>query len=69
MILDPVNFAVAQNIKRLREKQKLSMDGHYVMTENGPTWKAQADAVGRYVIEHQKVSGLANQDGYATGAF
>ena len=27
-------------------KQKLSMDGHYVMTENGPTWKAQADAVG-----------------------
>ena len=26
MILDPVNFAVAQNIKRLREKQKLSMD-------------------------------------------
>ena len=49
-------------------KQKLSMDGHYVMTENGPTWKAQADAVGRYVIEHQKVSGLANQDGYATDA-
>ena len=24
--MDPVNFAVAQNIKRLREKQKLSMD-------------------------------------------
>ena len=49
-------------------KQQLSMEGLYVMTEDGPTWKAQADAVGRYVIEHQKVNGLANQDGYATDA-
>lgn len=49
-------------------KQKLSMEGKYMMTENGPTWKAQADAVGKYVIEHQKLDGLANQDGYATDA-
>ena len=49
-------------------KQKLSMDGQYVMTDNGPTWKAQADSVGKYVIEHQKVEGLANQEGYATDA-
>ena len=49
-------------------KQKLSMDGQYVMTDNGPTWKAQADSVGKYVIEHQKVEGLANPEGYATDA-
>lgn len=49
-------------------KQKLSMDGQYIMTENGPTWKAQADAVGKYVIEHQKTNGLADEDGYATDA-
>lgn len=49
-------------------KQKMSMDGQYIMTETGATWKAQADAVGRYVIENQKVSGLANQDGYCMDA-
>ena len=27
-----------------------------------------ADSVGKYVIEHQKVEGLANQEGYATDA-
>lgn len=47
-------------------KQKLSMDGQYIMTETGPTWAAQADSVASYVIEHQKVSGLANAEGYTT---
>lgn len=47
-------------------KQKLSMDGQYIMTESGPTWAAQAHSVAGYVIEHQKVSGLANGEGYAT---
>lgn len=46
-------------------KRKLSMDGQYVMTESGPTWAEQANSVANYVIEHQKVSGLANEQGYA----
>ena len=41
------------------------MDGQYVMTESGPTWAEQANSVANYVIEHQKVSGLANEQGYA----
>lgn len=49
-------------------KQKLSMEGQYIMTENGPTWKAQADTVSRYLIEHQCLNGLANGDGYTTDA-
>lgn len=51
-----------------QSKQKLSMDGQYIMTENGPTWKAQSDAVSQYLIEHQNISGLANEDGYAMDA-
>lgn len=47
-------------------KQKLSMEGQYIMTESGPTWAAQANSVASYVIEHQRVTGLANADGYAT---
>ncbi|MCC8025130.1 MAG: hypothetical protein LIP16_07490 [Clostridium sp.] len=47
-------------------KKKLSMDGQYIMSESGPTWAAQAHSVASYVIEHQKVSGLANAEGYAT---
>ena len=40
-------------------KQKLSMEGQYIMTEGGPLWKAQ------YLIEHQR---LAGDDGYTTDA-
>lgn len=47
-------------------KRKLSMDRQYVMSESGPNWAAQADSVANYVIEHQKVAGLANAEGYAT---
>ncbi len=49
-------------------KRQLSMEGHYVMTENGPTWKEQADALASYVLHHQTVNGLANADGYAMDA-
>lgn len=49
-------------------KQKLSMEGQYIMSENGPTWKAQSDAVSRYLIEHQRLAGLAGEDGYTTDA-
>lgn len=49
-------------------KQKLSMEGQYIMTEHGPIWKHQADAVSRHVIEHQSLKGLANEDGYVTDA-
>ena len=42
-------------------KQQLSLDGLYIMTENGPTWKAQSEALAAYVIEHQTVSQLADE--------
>lgn len=49
-------------------KQKLSMEGLYVMTEDGPSWKSQADTLGNYIVEHQKTDGLAKEDGYTTDA-
>ena len=49
-------------------KQQLSMVGLYVMTEDGPTWKAQSEALAAYVIEHQSVSQLADAQGYAKDA-
>ena len=45
-----------------------SLDGLYIMTENGPTWKAQSEALAAYVIEHQTVSQLADENGYAKDA-
>lgn len=42
-------------------KQQLSLDGLYIMTEDGPTWKAQSEALAAYVIEHQTVSQLADE--------
>lgn len=41
-------------------KQQLSLDG--------PTWKAQSEALAAYVIEHQTVSQLADENGYAKDA-
>ena len=38
------------------------------MTEGGPLWKAQSDSVCRYLIEHQRLAGLADDDGYTTDA-
>ncbi len=49
-------------------KRQLSMEGQYVMTENGPTWKEQADALASYVLRHQTAEGLANEEGYAQDA-
>lgn len=49
-------------------KQQLSLDGLYIMTEDGPTWKAQSEALAAYVIEHQTVSQLADENGYAKDA-
>ena len=45
-------------------KQKLSMEGQYIMTPDGPVWKAQSDSVCRY----QRLAGLAGDDGYTTDA-
>ena len=49
-------------------KQQLSLDGLCSMTEDGPTWKAQSEALAAYVIEHQTVSQLADENGYAKDA-
>ena len=46
------------------KKSQLSMEGKYVMTENGPKWHEQAEAVAAYVLEHQGVDGLTNAEGY-----
>ncbi|WP_333653095.1 FMN-binding protein [Lacrimispora sp.] len=46
------------------KKSQLSMDGKYVMTENGPKWHEQAEALVKYVMENQSVEGLMNADGY-----
>jgi major membrane immunogen (membrane-anchored lipoprotein) len=45
-------------------KSQLSMDGKYVMTESNPKWHEQAEAVVAYVMEHQGLDGLINNDGY-----
>lgn len=46
------------------KKSKLSMDGNYKMTDNGPKWHEQATAVVGYVMEHQSMEGLINASGY-----
>ncbi|CCZ61008.1 FMN-binding protein [Hungatella hathewayi] len=50
--------------KEGKKKSNLSMDGEYVMTEDGPKWHEQADAVVKYVLENQSLDGLINEDGY-----
>ena len=37
------------------QKSQLSMDGKYVMTENGPKWHEQAIEVANYVLDHQSM--------------
>ncbi len=34
------------------------------MTEKGPKWHEQAEAVVDYVLEHQSLDGLVNDKGY-----
>ena len=71
---DQVNMTIKDNTitsltwdcitKDGNKKSKLSMDGNYKMTDNGPEWYEQAKAVTDYVIAHQSVEGLTNADGY-----
>lgn len=49
-------------------KREMSSDGRYVMTENGPKWYEQADALAEYLIENQTEEGLLDESGYATDA-
>ena len=45
-------------------KSQLSLDGEYLMTEDGPIWKEQSEALTKYVIEHQSIEGLTvNEEG------
>lgn len=39
-------------------KSYLSSVGKYTMTEDGPTWKDQADSLASYVLENQSIEGL-----------
>lgn len=49
-------------------KRELSIKGEYIMTEDGPIWADQADAVQNYVIEHQSTSGLTTNEQGKTDA-
>lgn len=44
-------------------KRQLSAEGYYTMTENGPLWYEQADALSDYVIEMQSTESLMNETG------
>ncbi|MDO4324637.1 MAG: FMN-binding protein [bacterium] len=44
-------------------KKQLSKDGQYSMTENGPTWAEQSEALCEYVVKNQTAEGLANAEG------
>lgn len=43
-------------------KRELSIKGEYTMTEDGPLWADQADALQSYVIEHQGLNGLSTNE-------
>ena len=44
-------------------KRSLSEQGKYDMTENGPKWYEQADALAKYVLDKQSAAGLMNAEG------
>lgn len=46
-------------------KRALSKAGQYVMTENGPAWHEQADALAAYLVEGQSENGITDETGYA----
>lgn len=46
-------------------KRELSKAGQYVMTEDGPLWHEQADALAAYLVENQTETGLTDESGYA----
>ena len=47
-------------------KRALSAEGNYEMTEDGPKWYEQSDALSRYILEHQSEDGLLDETGYAS---
>lgn len=49
-------------------KRSLSAAGQYNMTEDGPKWHEQADALAQYVMANQSEEGLLSSDGYASDA-
>ena len=49
-------------------KRKLSAEGNYDMTEDGPKWYEQSDALSQYLLEHQSEAGLLDETGYASDA-
>lgn len=49
-------------------KRQLSKEGHYTMTDDGPLWYEQADALSKYLIENQTEKGLSDGTGYASDA-
>lgn len=50
------------------KKSVLSENGEYVMTEDGPTWKAQAEALAAAVIENQSLGFLTTDEQGKTDA-
>ncbi|ABX43392.1 FMN-binding protein [Lachnoclostridium phytofermentans] len=49
-------------------KSVQAINGEYVMTEKGPNWAEQAEALAQYVIEHQGLTGLTIDEGGKTDA-
>lgn len=49
-------------------KRVLSEQGEYVMTEHGPIWAEQANALATYVIEKQGMTGLTTDENGKTDA-
>lgn len=45
-------------------KRQLTLDGMYVMTEDGPSWIDQAEAAASYVVSNQSLDGLIDENGY-----
>ena len=45
-------------------KRKLSVDGEYIMTEDGAKWHEQMDDVAEYMVKNQSADGLnLNEEG------
>ncbi|MBE5962124.1 MAG: FMN-binding protein [Lachnospiraceae bacterium] len=49
-------------------KSVLSEEGVYVMTENGPTWGAQAQAIADFIVENQGTSAITMDENTKTDA-
>ena len=45
-------------------KRQLSLDGQYIMTEDGLLWAEQSDAAAAYVLANQTLDGLIDENGY-----